>query len=262
MAEGGWSSGTWGQSGWGMSVYDRDTSDSAAPSDSTSAAASLTSLVSELGFATDLESDAQSIYSAQVSDEAITAESTEIALVIFGTSVVETTNISDAPVGGLTFFCLEAAAANALDTFVAQATFNGNSIIEAAAGNDAPATNVILPVTVTEFVDCSIEIDSAIGIYTLIFESSSVSDLYAAQVTFGGVVNETCSAEDAVSSLGEFVASVEETANASDTFTGAGNFIVSVNETARASDTFVRRFLWELIDDNQSVSWQLINTNE
>jgi hypothetical protein len=117
-------------------------------------------------------------------------------------------------------------------------------------------------VTVTEFVDCSIEIDSAIGVYTLIFESSSVSDLYAAQVTFGGVVNETCIAEDAVSSLGEFVASVEETANASDTFTGAGNFIVSVNETARASDTFVRRFLWELIDDNQSVSWQLINTNE
>jgi len=262
MAEGGWSSGTWGQSGWGMSVYDRDTSDSAAPSDSTSAAASLNSLVSELGFAFDSDATAQSIYSAQVIDGTVIAESTEIALVIFGTLVAETVNIGDVPIGGLTFFCLEAAAATALATSIAQATFNGNSIIEAAAGSDAPATNVILPVTITEFVDCSIEIDSAIGIFTLIFESSSVSDLYAAQVTFGGVVNEAGVAEDVVTSLGEFFASVENSAAASDTVNAAANFVATVTDTARASDTFVRRVLWELIDDNQSVSWQLINTNE
>jgi hypothetical protein len=262
MAEGGWSSGTWGQAGWGCSVYDRTDSDSAAASDTSSAGAILNSLVSELGFATDSESTAQSIYNVQVNDEAITVESTEIALVIFGTSVVEATNISAVPIGGLTFFCVEEAAANALDTSVAQVTFNGNSIIEAAAGNDAPAANVILPVTITEFVDCSIEIDSAIGIYSLIFENSSVSDLYAAQVTFGGVVNEACVAEDAVSTLVEFGASVNESSTASDTLSGAGNFIASVSETARASDTFVRRYLWELIDDNQAVSWQLINTNE
>lgn len=262
MAEGGWSSGTWGEAGWGCSVYDRVSSAGAAPFDSTSASGSLKSLISEFGFGFDFESTAQSVYNAQANNEAIAVASTEIALVVFGTTIVESTNILDVPIGGLTFDCVATSAVNATNIFLAQATFNGNAVVESVAANDAPFTNVILPVVINEFVDCSIEVDAAIGIYSLIFESSSVSELYAAQVTFGGVINEGSTAQDVVSTQAAFNSLTQENARASNTFTGAGTFISNVNETAKASDIFVRRFLWELIDDNQAVSWQLINTNE
>jgi hypothetical protein len=262
MAEGGWSSGTWGEAGWGCSVYDRVSSAGAAPLDSMSAAASLNSLVSEFGFGFDSDSTAQSVYNAQVNDEAVAVESTEIAAVVFGTTIVESINILDVPIGGLTFDCVAANAVNATDIFLAQATFNGNSIVESVAANDAPFANTILPVVINEFVDCSIEVDSAVGLYCLIFETSSVSELYAAQVTFGSVTNDGSTAQDVVSTQATFNSLSQENARASNTFTGAGAFISNVNETAKASDTFVRRFLWELIDDNQAVSWQLINTNE
>lgn len=262
MAEGGWSSGTWGEAGWGCSVYDRVSSAGAAPLDSMSAAASLSSLISEFGFGFDSDSTAQSVYTAQVNDEAVAVASTEIASVVFGTTIVESTNILDVPIGGLTFDCVAASVASATDIFSAQATFNNNAVVESVAANDAPFTNVILPVVINEFAECSIEIDGAVGLYCLIFEASSVSELYAAQVTFGGVINEGSTAQDVVSTQAAFNSLTQENARASNTFTGAGTFISNVNETAKASDTFVRRFLWELIDDNQAVSWQLINTNE
>lgn len=262
MAEGGWSSGAWSEAGWGCSVYDRASSASAGPSDSMSASGNFSAQISEFGFGFDFESTAQSTYTAQVNDEAVAVADTEIASVVFGTTIVESTNILDVPIGGLTFDCVSFNAVNAQAISAAQATFNGNTVFESSVANDSLFTNVILPVVINEFVDCSIEFDGALGLYSLIFEASSVSDTYAAKVSFNGIINERSTTQDNSSTLVNFKSNLQENARASSTVVNAANFISSVNETARASDRFVRRFLWELIDDNQAVSWQLINTNE
>jgi len=262
MAEGGWSSGAWGEAGWGGSVYTRTTDNTAAASSTAAGAARFTPLVAEYGAAIATDTTAQSIYSAKVQDAVVVVADTEVAQVDFGVLIAENVNATDAPIGGLTFDCHTLELVDSLDTPIAQAEFNGNAVIEGVSGVDSPYSNTILPVTITEFVDCSEEIDSAVGLYNLIFEGSSVGDLYSSQVTFGTVVSEASTAEAETSSLGVFTSAISESAAVQTSQSAAAIFVSTVLAGANASDSTSRRFLWEIIDDSQANDWQLIDTTQ
>jgi hypothetical protein len=59
-----------------------------------------------------------------------------------------------------------------------------------------------------------------------------------------------------------FNATVSEGTEALATILASAAFIASITEGAVAADQLVARFLWELIDDSQTVSWGDINNNQ
>jgi hypothetical protein len=73
-------------------------------------------------------------------------------------------------------------------------------------------------------------------------------------------INEVVSGADSVSSLAEFNSTCSETAAAVDTTSAGARFVASLLETVTATDTPSRRLLWEVIDDDQTPSWTLIDT--
>jgi hypothetical protein len=81
-------------------------------------------------------------------------------------------------------------------------------------------------------------------------------------VVFIVALDEAAQAAVAQSSLIDYGALIAELVNASDATGVLPVFSSNVSELARAQDTALAQFLWNIINDSQSVSWQNINTAE
>jgi hypothetical protein len=96
-----------------------------------------------------------------------------------------------------------------------------------------------------------------------LLEASTGSEVTSALVIFSSVIAENSSGVDsALVEASTFSAAVNENAGALETVLALGTLNAGVTEGAVAADQLTRRLLWELIDDSQPVSWQLINTQE
>ena len=96
-----------------------------------------------------------------------------------------------------------------------------------------------------------------------LLEASTGSEVTSALVIFSSVIAENSSGLDSVLvAPSTFNAAVVEGSEALASVLASAAFIAAVTEGAVAADQLTRRLLWELIDDSQPVSWQLINTQE
>jgi hypothetical protein len=129
------------------------------------------------------------------------------------------------------------------------------------------------------------DIISALGVFIgSSTESAEGSDsVLVSSATFSADINEASNCSDAVSAIFNaavfivesvqgldssvvepsiFNAAVDETAYAISFVVSSAVLYSSVLEGAGAADEILARYLWELIDDSQPVSWQLIDTQD
>jgi hypothetical protein len=94
-------------------------------------------------------------------------------------------------------------------------------------------------------------------------EAGTGSEIVSALMAFSSAIGESSTGTDsALVEASTFSASVSEGAEAVATIVVSTAFIATITEGAVTADQLVARLLWELIDDSQPVSWQLINTQE
>jgi hypothetical protein len=121
-------------------------------------------------------------------------------------------------------------------------------------------------------------------IYAAIEETATATDSPSvAASTFNAPVAETATATDSVISFADFYAALAETATATDSplvapstfnapvaetatatdspLVAPSTFNAPVSETVTISDLVLGLYLWNLIDDSQSVTWQNINSS-
>jgi len=101
---------------------------------------------------------------------------------------------------------------------------------------------------------------------TLIFLSDTEETLNAATTSSGTVVfeagvPENSLVEDVAFTNADFVVSAEEVAAITDEAVANIIFVAAFVGAATGVDGFAARFLWELIDDSQSVTWQNIGSS-
>jgi hypothetical protein len=124
--------------------------------------------------------------------------------------------------------------ANVADSIFAQAVF-GAILSEQAQGGDAASSLVAVYSAVLEQAQGS---DTA----------SSLADMYAAVVEAGsGVATNVARVT--------FLASIQEAVAADDTVSTIAIFNAALAESGIASDSIVGRFLWEIINTEQSPEW-------
>jgi hypothetical protein len=143
-------------------------------------------------------------------------------------------------------------------------SFIESGIAEAAAVSETTgAAAVFIPFNSESAVAAdSSEISLAIFSSTL-SEASTVSEAISALMAFSGVVEESSVGNDsALVGASTFGATTSEGAEAIATILVSTAIIATITEGAVAADQLTRRLLWELIDDSQSVSWQIINTQD
>lgn len=143
-------------------------------------------------------------------------------------------------------------------------SFIESGIAEAAVVSETTgAEAVFIPFNSESVVAADIsEISLAIFNSTL-SEASTVSEVISALLAFNSVVEEnSVGADSALVEASTFGATVSEGAEAIAIILVSTVIIATVTEGAVAADQLTRRLLWELIDDSQSVSWQIINTQD
>jgi len=139
-----------------------------------------------------------------------------------------------------------------------------SAIAEAAAVSELTgALAVFIPLNSESAVAAdSGEISLAVFSATL-SEASTGSEVISALGLFNSIVEESSGGTDsALVAPSTFGATTSEGAEAIATILVSAAFIATITEGAVAADQLTRRLLWELIDDSQSISWQLINTQE
>lgn len=159
------------------------------------------------------------------------------------------------------------------DTTFARTTFSGNpeslnigiecDISEAATASEiVTAAAAFVPLNSETAVGSDTAATSVIFIADLL-EASTGSEVISALMVFSSVVDESSVGTDsALVAPSTFSAAVIESAEATETILALSVFLAAITEGAVAVDQITARLLWELIDDSQSVSWQLINTQE
>lgn len=135
------------------------------------------------------------------------------------------------------------------------------AIAEAVTGSELTASAaVFIPLNSESVVGADTAVASALFNAALI-EASTGSEVISALVAFSGVVEESSVGTDsALVEASTFGATVSENAGAIETILAIGTLYAGVTESVVGTDQLTRRLLWELIDDSQPVSWQLINT--
>ena len=89
-------------------------------------------------------------------------------------------------------------------------------------------------------------------------EFGIATDTVTNTTTQNSDIAETANITDSVTNTVDAVAFISETAVAVATVSANVTMYAVIAETAQAFDTITQRLLWELIDDNQNVSWQVI----
>jgi hypothetical protein len=135
------------------------------------------------------------------------------------------------------------------------------AIAEAVTGSELTAAAAIFTPTTSETV---VGADTVVASTTFIadlLEASTGSEIISALMAFSSVVGESSVGTDsALVEASTFGATVSESTGALELSSASGVLYAGVTESVVGADQLTRRLLWELIDDSQPVSWQLINT--
>jgi hypothetical protein len=135
------------------------------------------------------------------------------------------------------------------------------SITEAVTGADTTSSLASLFASIIESSVIADILDLTTIQNVFINESSSGTDTVLSAAVLQGLILESLSASDAVVVAPSiFNAAVSEEVNAVAQFLVAVTFIATIQEGVQVADQLLARFLWELINDQQTVNWAGVNT--
>ena len=206
----------------GLTIFYSVLDETATATDSVLSRAAFSSVLSETATATDSPSVAASTFNAPVAETATATDSPSVAASTFNAPVTETATATDSVLSFADFYAALAETATATDSVLSFADFY------AALAETATATDSVL-----SFAD----------FYAPVAETATATDSpLVAPSTFNAPVAETVTATDAVSPPGSI-------------------YNAPVSETVTISDLVLALFLWNLIDDSQSIAWQNVNSS-
>jgi hypothetical protein len=185
-------------------------------------------------------------YNSSIAESSSATDVTLVAASIFAPQVSETSSATDTfLVAASTFSPQISESATATDTVLVAASIFGSQVSEAATATDDILVTVFFGSQVSET--------------TTITDSTSV----AASI-FGPEISETATATDDTSVAASiFGPQVQETATATDSpLVAPSVFNVQIADSAAITDAVIGAFLWNLIDDNQSVNWVKISNQQ
>jgi hypothetical protein len=239
---------------------DRFISESAAGSDVISTTGVLGSSINETVTAIDAVA-ASAVFVAAFQDTATGTDQTSGTRLVFSV-VVESSVVSDTVSSLATFTSLIADTATGTDSvLVAASTFNA-PFSDSVTITDTNVGFITFPATIDESATGT---DSDVGFLTLpttIDESATGTDTAASAQTFAVSLAEQASgADQTLVAPSTFNVTVPESVQTVDVFIASAIFPVSIAEQIAMADTLAGNYLWNLIDDSQSVNWQNIPTN-
>ena len=182
-------------------------------------------------------------YDSSIAESSSATDVTLVAASIFAPQVSETSSATDTVlIAASTFGPQISESATATDTVLVAGSIFGSQVSEAATATDG--------ILVTVFFGSQVS------------ETSSATDtvLVAASI-FGPQISETATATDATSVAASiFGPRVQETSTATDSpLVAPSVFNVQLADSAAVTDAVIGAFLWNLIDDSQSVNWVTIS---
>jgi hypothetical protein len=264
------------------STFNAPIAETATATDAILGLAAFNSALSETATATDSILGLAAFSSALA--ETATATDSVLGFSDLFVSLAETATATDSPlVAPSTFNAPVAETATATDSVLSQAAFN-SVLSETATATDSPSVAAsTFNAPVAETTTATDSVLSFADFYAALAETATATDSVLSFADFYAALAETATATDAVLSFADFYAALAETATATDsplvapsTFnapvaeTATATDAVSppgsiynapVSETVTISDLVLALFLWNLIDDSQSVTWQNINSS-
>lgn len=262
VGAGTWSVNSWGEYAWGLNAP----ADMQA-SDTTEGRSPINTFITAVSLASDDQVPAN--YIPRSIDQSLTARDTQLGWGAGGWSGITGTY----PYTGW--------GESRVDAFDAALSVSA-SLSDNVTPSETSDASAIFVTALSDSVDAA---DVFAGVQTFVCDtadSSTISDLLAAGVVFGGVfadtatgddteagavtfvsnTSDTTSGSDSYAAAADFIASMEDQASAAANFVARVAFIASVLESGTAIDAVTARFLWELIDDSQTVSWQNVDSSE
>jgi hypothetical protein len=265
------------------STFNAPVEETATATDAISGGFLYVSTVADSATATDVITNAGSIYNAPVADLA-TATDLILGLAAFSSALAETATASDSILGLAAFSSALAETATATDSLlVAPSTFNA-PVAETATATDSPSVAAsTFNAPVTETATATDLILGLAAFSSALSETATAADSILGLAAFSSALSETATATDSVLSFADFYAALAETATATDSplvapstfnapiaetatatdspLVAPSTFNAPVSETVTISDLVLGLYLWNLIDDSQSVTWQNINSS-
>jgi hypothetical protein len=230
--------------------------ESAAASDAVSARYIANPTISESAAAAEIV-QAFYIAAAQINEFATGTDAVS-ALQALAAAVAESATATDAIFGRTPIFALILEAAAAQDSVTAAGSIYRVLLQELAAAQDAITARATFRSSLTETATGTETNRAAFIPRARITETATITDAARAVARFAARILETSAASDVVLVAPSiFNAIALASATALDNFNPAGSvYRVTVPESATLSDSVIGAFLWNLIDDSQSVNWQ------
>lgn len=116
------------------------------------------------------------------------------------------------------------------------------------------------PVDIAHSILLSADADRGITAFRTVDEALLTDAVVDIQVAFSPIIDEGVQAQSTTVVQVDFVSTQSEHARLSAPLTAQADFIVGMQETASLTAAITRRYLWELIDNDDSPSWQTIDT--
>ena len=231
-------------------------SETATGTEDVSARATFQTNISESALAQEIV-EAYFIAAAQISELATGTDAVS-ALKVLAAAVAEAATATDAVVGRTPLFALIQEAAAAQDSVTAAGSIYRVLLQELATAQDAIAAKATFRSSLTETATGTETNRAAFIPRARITETATITDAARAVARFAARIAETSAASDVVRVAPSiFNAIAVAAATAIDNVNAPGSiYNVTVPESATLSDSVIGAFLWNLIDDSQSVNWQ------
>jgi hypothetical protein len=198
------------------------------------------------------------VFVTEVLEIANASEVVETLNNIFNAPVVENSTASDQLVSIAELNSVVSEASESADTVSSTAIFN-SSIVENATIADKNYALFVLDLSVTEGSTASDSVVAAPVYATVVLEAGAGSDVISALPVYLVIIKESGDAADKFTvAPSTFNANVLEGLDASEIIVVSGTFNASVAEGVEINDEIIRRLLWELIDNFEDTTWQLL----
>lgn len=220
-------------------------------------------IIFETATATDAPSVAASTFNAPVAETATATDSPSVAASTFNAPIVETATATDSILGQAAFNSALSETATATDSpSVAASTFNA-PVSETATATDTVISFADFYATLSETATATDSVLSFADFYAALSEAATATDSILGLSDLFVSLEETATATDSpLVAPSTFNAPVAETATATDAVSPPGSiYNAPVSETVTISDFVLGAYLWNLIDDSQSVTWQNVNSS-
>jgi hypothetical protein len=230
--------------------------ESASASDTVSARYIARPSISETAAATDI---VRAYFTAAARVNELATGTDQIsALRRLAAAVVEAATATDSVFSRLPIFALIQEAAAAQDAVNAAGSIYRVLMQELATAQDAITARATFRSSLTETATGTQTNSAAFIPLARITETTTITDAASAVQAFAAQIAEASAASDVVLVAPSiFNAIALASATALDNFNPAGSiYRVTVPESATLSDSVIGAFLWNLIDDSQSVNWQ------